>query len=81
MSNPTCSASCAVARSHAHCIDAAERRSLVNRHLMRPDEFDAAAGDPASMDEIEYGESGDVDTAVEVELLMARIQATRFAGV
>ena len=53
----------------------------MNHHLMHPDEFDAAAGDLAPMDEIEYGESGDVDTAVEVELLMARIQATRFSGV
>jgi hypothetical protein len=53
----------------------------VYHHLMHPDEFDAAASDMAPMDEIEYGEPGDVDTAVEVDLLMARIRATRFWGV
>jgi hypothetical protein len=54
---------------------------IVNHHLMHPDEFDAAAGDPAPMDEIEYDESGDVDTTVEVELLLARMRAARFCGV
>jgi hypothetical protein len=53
----------------------------VNHHLMNPDEFDANAGDLAPMDEIEYEESGGVDTAVELELLMARMQATRCWGV
>ena len=53
----------------------------MNRHSMHLDEHDAAAGDVAPMVESEYGESDDVDTAVEVELLTARIQATRFSGV
>jgi hypothetical protein len=76
-----CSTSYAVAHSHAHFIDAAERRALVNHHLKHPDEFDADVDDQAPMDEIEYEEYGGVDTAVEVELLVARMQATRFWGV
>jgi hypothetical protein len=53
----------------------------VNHHLKHPDEFDADVDDQAPMDEIEYEEYGGVDTAVEVELLVARMQATRFWGV
>ena len=34
----------------------------------------------ASMDKIEYEESDGVETAVELELLLARVQATRFSG-
>jgi hypothetical protein len=54
---------------------------IVNHYLMHPDEFDAAARDLAPMDEIEYDESGDIDTAMEVEVLVARMRATRFWGV
>ena len=50
----------------------------MSHHLKHSDEFDATADDLAPMDEIEYGELGGVDTAVEVELLVARMQATRF---
>jgi hypothetical protein len=53
----------------------------MNHHLMHPDDFDAAARDLAPRDEIEYDESGDVDTTVEVELLLARMRAARFCGV
>ena len=52
----------------------------MHHHLMHPDEFDADADDLAPMDEIEYEESGGVDTAVEVELLVAGMQGTRFWG-
>jgi len=51
----------------------------VNHHLMHPDEPDTDAHDLAPMDEIEYEESDDVETAVEVELLLARVHATRFS--
>jgi hypothetical protein len=47
------------------------------------DGFDAGADDPApahEIDEADYAEVGVGDTAVEVELLVARIQATRFWG-
>jgi hypothetical protein len=52
----------------------------VNHHLTDADEFDANVDDVA-MDEIEYEESCGVDTAVEVELFVARMQATRFWAV
>jgi len=52
----------------------------VNHHLMHPNEFDANADDLAPMDEVEYEESDGVEIAVELELLLARVQATRFSG-
>ena len=73
-----CSTSCPVARLHARFIDAAKRRSLVNHHLADSDEFDADANDLAPMDEIEYEESCGVDTAVEVDRFVTRMQGTRF---
>ena len=51
----------------------------MNHQLMCADELDADADDLASGDEIEYEESDDVETAVEVGLLLARMQATRFS--
>ena len=51
----------------------------MNRHLTNRDDFDADADDLAPMGEIEYEESDGVETAVEVELLLARMQATRFS--
>ena len=50
----------------------------MNHHLMHSDEFDADADDLAPGDEIEYEESDDVETAVEVGLLLAQMQPTRF---
>jgi hypothetical protein len=47
---------------------------------MHPDELDANADDLAPMDEIQYEESDDVEIALEVELLRARVQAARFSG-
>jgi hypothetical protein len=47
---------------------------------MHPDELDVDADDLAPMGEIEYEESDGLDTAVEVELLVARMHATRFSG-
>jgi hypothetical protein len=47
---------------------------------MHSDELDAYADDLVPMDEIEYEESDDVDTTVELELLLARVQGSRFAG-
>lgn len=73
------STSCPVARLHADFIDIAKRRLLVNSQLMHPDEFDTDADDLAPMDEIEYEESVAVDTAVEVQPLVARTQGTRFS--
>jgi hypothetical protein len=56
----------------------------VNDHLTNPDVFDADAGidayDPAPGDELEYEEADGVETDVEVEMLVARMQATRFSG-
>ena len=53
----------------------------MNRHLMDPDELDVEvdADDVAPMSEIEYEELDGVETALEVELLLARMQATRFS--
>jgi hypothetical protein len=53
----------------------------VNHHVAHPDELDADADGLAPMDEIEYEESDIVDIAAELELLLARAQATRFSGV
>ena len=52
----------------------------VNHQMMHLDELDADADDLAPMDQIEYEESDGVETAVEVELLLARVQASRFSG-
>jgi hypothetical protein len=62
-------------------LNAAERRALVNRDLTNRDDFDvnADADDLAPMGEIEYEESDGIETDVEVELLLARMQATRFS--
>lgn len=51
----------------------------MNPYLMHPDELDPDADDLV-MDEIEYEESVGGEIAVEVELLLARVQATRFSG-
>jgi len=48
---------------------------------MMTDEGDADADDLAPADDFEYEESDGVDTTVEVELLVARIQGTRFSSV
>ena len=52
----------------------------VNHQMMHPDELDADDDDLAPMDEIEYEEPDGVEIAAEVELLLARVQATRFSG-
>lgn len=52
----------------------------MNPHLMHPNELDADADGLAPMDEIEYEESYGDGIAVEIELLLARVQATRFSG-
>jgi len=52
----------------------------VNHPVIHPDEPDADDG-LAPIDEIEYEESDVVDIAAELELLLARVQATRFSGV
>ena len=52
----------------------------MNHHLMQPDELDVDADDLRPIGEIEYEESDGVETDVEVELLLARMQATRFSG-
>ena len=52
----------------------------MNNHLMHLDELDVDSDDLGSMGEIEYEESDGVETVVEVELLLARMQATRFLG-
>jgi hypothetical protein len=40
---------------------------------------DADGDDLGPIDEIEYEESDDVDTALEVELLLGRMEATRYS--
>ena len=62
-------------------MNVAQRRSLVNYHLMHPNKLDANADDLAPMDEVEYEESDGVEIAVELELLLARVQAARFSGI
>lgn len=51
----------------------------MNRNLTHADEPDDA-NDLAPMDEIEFEEWDDIDTAVEVELLLGRMQATACCG-
>ena len=51
----------------------------MNHHLMNLDDFDANADDLVLTGEIEYEESDGVETDVEVELLLGRMQATRFS--
>jgi len=48
---------------------------------MITEEHEADADDLAPADDFEYEESDGVDTTVEVELLVARIQGTRFWSV
>ena len=52
----------------------------MNHHSMHPDELDVDADDLGPMGEIEYEESDGVETALEVGLLLARMQGTRFSG-
>jgi hypothetical protein len=61
-------------------LNAVKRRRPVNHHLSNPDELDAQADDLEPMGEIEYEEEDGIDTDVEVEMLVARMQATRFFG-
>jgi hypothetical protein len=49
----------------------------VDDEWMDDNEFDAPADDLAPTGEIEYEESGCIDTAIEVDLLMSRTQAMR----
>ncbi len=53
----------------------------MNHPAIHPDEPDADADDLAPVDEIEYEESDVVEIAAELELLVARVEATRFSGV
>ena len=53
----------------------------MNHPVIRPDEPDAEVDELAPIDEIEYEESDFVEIAAELELLVARVQATRFSGV
>lgn len=53
----------------------------MNGHSRNRDDFDADADDLGPMGEIEYEESDGAETAVEVELLLARMQTTRFPDV
>ena len=53
----------------------------MNHHSMITEEHEADADDLAPADDFEYEESDGVDTTVEVELLVARIQGTRFWSV
>ena len=53
----------------------------MNHPVIHPDEPDADTGGLVPVDEIEYEESDVVDIAAELELLLARVQATRFSGV
>jgi hypothetical protein len=46
---------------------------------IRADELDAEIDDLTPMDEIEFEELGDLETAMEVEQLLSRLQATRFS--
>ena len=61
-------------------MNAVERRSHVNHNFMDPDELDVDADDLAPMGEIEFEEPDGVETDLEVELLLGRMQATRFSG-
>ena len=53
----------------------------MNHPVIHPDEPGADADGLVPVDEIEYEESDVVDIAAELELLLARVQATRFSGV
>ena len=53
----------------------------MNHPVMHSDEPDADTDGLVPMDGIEYEESDIVDIAAELELLLARVQATRFSGV
>jgi hypothetical protein len=50
----------------------------MDHHLMHLDEPDADADDLAPTDAIEFEESDDFDSAVELDLLVGRVQAARF---
>lgn len=52
----------------------------MNHPVIHPDEPDADDDGLAPVDEIEYEESNAVEIAAELELLLARVQATRFSG-
>jgi hypothetical protein len=54
----------------------------VNDYPNNPAELDpdADAYDSAPIDELDYEEADGVETDVEVEMLVARMQATRFSG-
>ncbi|HEV7390862.1 MAG TPA: hypothetical protein VGO08_04400, partial [Burkholderiales bacterium] len=70
-------------RSHVRthiALNAVERRYRVNHNFMDPDELDVDADDLAPMGEIEFEEPDGVETDLEVELLLGRMQATRFSG-
>ena len=60
-------------------MNAVERRSHVNHNFMDPDELDVDADDLAPMGEIEFEEPDGVETDLELELLLGRMQATRFS--
>lgn len=49
--------------------------------FMNPDQFDASANDQESMDAIGHDEPDDVDAALEMELLLVRVQAARLTGI
>lgn len=51
----------------------------MNDYLSNRDDFDADADDLALMDDVEYEEPDGVETALELDLLLGRAQATRFA--
>jgi len=52
----------------------------MSHQLIHSDELDTDIDDFAPMDEIEFEELDDVETAMEVELLRSRLQATRYSG-
>ena len=52
----------------------------MNDSSSNADDFDAYADDLLSIGEIEYEESDGVETNLEVELLLGRVHANRFAG-
>ena len=52
----------------------------MSHQSMLSDELDADIDDLAPMDEIEFEESDDVETAMEVEQFLSGLQAKRFAG-
>jgi hypothetical protein len=60
-------------------MHALRKEILMNDYSSNPDEFDADADD-LPIDETEFEESDGMETALEVELLLTRMQGTRFAG-